>query len=312
MFHLIMKFSITIFIVALSFPLFSCKVRKSSTPAPTPLSAAPEVMSGFILAKKDAMLPVGSVLSRETRDSLFDGTIKIVSQGQDITGTIVSENVQTETLTILSDAQMRLHTKPTVVTAKIIVNDAEQNTPKEKSSPLDSLNVLLDKQESKWTASLENGATPSDSQKKALEKQAANFNSADEVIQYGDMARQPGDKWSVDIATLQSFGGYVSGTAKGKIEFEFVEIATFEGAECAIIKSTFIASGTTPEEDDQASMTANIKGTTIIYRSIKDLTDLQTTVDGEIEIKGLAGPNAELMIKGKNRSSTKTTIKKPN
>ena len=306
-----MKFFITISIVVFNLSLFSCKIRKSSSSTSTPLSVAPALQAGYILAKKDAMLPVGSEIARETKESLNDATIQISAQGQDIQGTMSSENLQTEKLTILSTTQMRLHTKPTAVTAKIVVNDAEQDTPKEKSGPLDSLNVLLEKHDGKWVASLENGSSPSDAQKKALEKQAANFNSADEVLLYGDSPRQPGDKWEVDISTLQAFGGFLAGTAKGKIELEFVEITSFEGVECAVIKATYSTTGKTSEEDGQASMNATLKATNTTYRSISDLTDLQSTIEGDIEIKGPAGENAELTIKGKSRSVTTSSIKKP-
>ncbi len=303
-----MKISTTIFIVAFSLPLFSCKSRKSSSSTSVPVTMAPTVEANYILAKKDAMLPVGSEIARETKETLNDCTFLIKAQGQEVQGALTIDTVHTEKLTILSSTQMRLHINPNSGTAKLVANGQELNAPKIKSLPLDSLNVLLEKVDGKWVASLESGATPSEAQKKALEKQAANLNSEDELLLYGDAARQPGDKWQVDISTLQSFDEFLAGTAKGNIEMEFVEITTFEGGECALIKSTVSASGKT--RYGKASIDATLKATNTTYRSIDDLIDLQTTIERDSEIKVPAGENGELACKVKNLSVTKVSIKK--
>lgn len=251
------------------------------------------------------------MLERETKEGLVNATMLISAPGQDITGEMSVENTQTETITILSATQIRVMHKPTTVVAKIIVNGKEENAPSDKPGPLDSLNVLLDKSDGKWTASIENGATPSEAQKKALEEQAAMYNANDELLLYGEAERMPGDKWDVDIATLRTFAGTMPGTGKGMIHLEFVEITNFNGVECALIKSTFEVAGKTPPEGSQPSMDATLKAENITYRSLSDFTDLQTTIKGDIMIKGPAGENVELTINGKNLSETKVTIKHP-
>ncbi|RYD17614.1 MAG: hypothetical protein EOP88_25655 [Verrucomicrobiaceae bacterium] len=291
-------------LVLLPFVFASCGKKTTEKSADTP--AAEAASDAVVLAKKDFLPPVGSVLTRVSSMSMEDSVLKVQAGPQEMEGTATQKGSSKETIEALSADKVRRVVISKKSGGKMTINGNDQPTG-DKTDPLEGKPVLLERKDGKWTAGLESGEADAD-QRKSLDKMAEEITRNSDFQMYGDTPRKIGDKWDVDPSKLMSFAD--SKNLTGSYSVEFVSVEEFQGTKCAVLKATFEMNGEIPSEGEGAPMKMTLKGTAVSKRSIADMLDLDVDVDGTMTVKGSPAPNVNLEVKGPVKITEKNSLGK--
>jgi hypothetical protein len=299
------KRSALVLAAGLSILLTACGEKQQTGAAPA------ESDNTVILAKKNYVPSVGSIVTNEFTMSLVDGALKFKAGPQEMEGTMNNTESTKEIVEVLSPTKLRrtLASKDSIT--KMTINGQTQEPPP-KSDALVGQPVILDLTDGTWTATLENG-TPDDDESKALSKVAKRFNDDGDLHTYGDTPRKPGDTWEMNpeqLATLLDLDN-----AAGNCTVEFVDFEEFQGTRCALLKLTFNI--TARQNNDEANtegdkpMTIAMQATATVHRSIPDMIDLAVNIEGTMTVDGIPQEGMTLHIEGPVRFTGKTSLKKP-
>lgn len=268
-------------------------------------AAAVAKSEGHVLAKKDALPPVGKVRTKESSMEMKDAVLDIEAGGQKMNGSMSRKDTKVETFEALSATKARRTLVSTKNEGSMVMNGQEQPTPTPED-PLTGVPVLLELKDGKWTAALESGTATAD-QTTALEKVAKEMVSDDDYIMYGDKPRKPGDKWSVDPKSLTAFGEAEGLT--GSFDVEFVEVKEVQGVSCAVLKTVFDVTGKTSSKEGDPGMTMTLKGEAATNRSLADQIDLDANINCQVSIEGNPAPQVQMKAKGPMTMTSKASLK---
>jgi len=283
----------------------SCKEKTGTAGGSASGGAAAAKADGHVLAKKDALPPVGKVLTKESTMEMKDAVLDIEAAGQKMNGTMSRKDTKVETFEALSPTKIRRTLVSNTNDGKMVMNGQEQPTPA-PADPLVGLPVIIEKKEGTWTAALESGTATPD-QTTALDKVAKEMTKNDDFIIFGDKPRKPGDKWSVDPKSLGTFGEAEG--LSGTFDVEFVEVKDVQGVSCAVIKTVFDVTGKTSSNGGEPGMTMTLKGEALANRSLADLIDGDSKIDSSVLIEGSPASQVQMTAKGPMTMTTKSTLK---
>lgn len=260
----------------------------------------------YVLAKKNFVPPTGTKLSKEVSSDFKEAAMKINAAGQSIDGTMTRTESCTETREVVSPEKIRLVTESREVVGKMNIAGQEQPTP-EQPDPLLKKAILLELKEGKWTAGLEGGGEPSETQKAGLEKLAVAANTDSDYHMYGDTPRKVGDEWPVDPSKT----GFGDGAAlAGTYSVKFVEVKDVDGVKCAVLKSVYDLVGKVETGNDEG-LGMQMKGEAVATRSLADLTDLNVEINATMTLEGSPEEGVAMNIKGPMKGVQKIAVKKP-
>lgn len=261
----------------------------------------------YVLAKKNDVPPVGTVLTKDFSMGMKDGKVKISAGGQQIDGTMNRGETKKETAEVLSATKIKTTLLEQKIEGAMIVNGEEQDT----SEPEDALlktPVIMELKAGKWSATLESGAEPTAEQKTSLEKAAKEANTDTNFEMYGDTPRKVGDEWKVDPAKT---GFADEADVKGDYTVKFVEVKEVDGVKCAVLKATYDFKGGLKAGDGEFSGTISLKGEAVSTRSIADMTDLEVKITATMTMEGSPAEGVTMRVVGPTLGSQKIAIKKP-
>lgn len=292
--------------------LAGCSLLLTACGKKQPIQAtATEVDNAVILAEKNHIQPVGTIVTKEFTMTISDGVMKFKVGDQEMEGTMTTTESSKEIIEVLSPTKLRRTLANKDTSSTITINGQTQQPP----SPSDDLvgqAVILERSDGTWNAKLE-GGSPDDDEAKALSKVAKKFSIDDDFLTYGGTPRKPGDEWDMDPAQLGTL--LDSENATGNCTVEFIDFEEFQGIRCALLKLTFNISAKQPaEEVDSESgepMSMTMQGTATVHRSIADKMDLAVAVEGTTTIGGAPQDEASFLVEGPIRISEKISLKKP-
>ena len=268
-------------------------------------AAAVTKADGHVLAKKNALPPVGKGRTEESSMAMKDAVLDIEAGGQKMAGTMSRKDTKLETLEALSPTKARRTLVSTKNEGKMVMNGQEQQTPS-PSDPLTGVPVVVELKDGQWTATLESGTATPD-QTTALGKVAKELASDDDYVMYGDTPRKPGDQWTVDPKSLTAFGDAEGLT--GSFNVEFVEVKDVQGVPCAVLKTVFDITGKAASKEGEAGMSMKLKGESLVNRSLADQIDLDGKIDCSVSIEGSPAPQVQMTAKGPMTMATKASLK---
>lgn len=285
--------------------VISCKEKTAATGSASGEAAAVATADGHVLAKKNALPPVGKVRTEESSMEMKDAALDIEAGGQKMNGSMSRKDSKVETLEALSATKARRTLVSTKNEGKMVMNGQEQQTPS-PSDPLTGLPVIIELKDGHWTATLETGTATPD-QTTALAKVAKELASDDDYSMYGDTPRKPGDKWTVDPKNLTAFGDAEG--LSGSFNVEFVEIKDVGGVSCAVLKTTFDIDGKAASKEGEPGMSMKLKGESVVNRSLADQMDIDGKIDCAVSIEGSPAPQVQMTAKGPMQMTTKASLK---
>lgn len=304
-----MKFRTLSILAALPLLVISCKEK--TAPAAKEISSsapvAPPADAPVILAKRGHLPPAGTKAEMDASMNMDGATMHIEAGGQQMEGIADQSMKAKEKLEFLPEGKIRRTIVTKKNSGKMKINGMDQPTP-ESADPLEGKPVLIAKQDGKWTASLEDGSSPSPEQLPAIESMAKPFNNETDVETYGEAPRKVGEKWNVDPSKIGSFADAENLT--GTYAIEFLRVEDYQGTPCAVLKADVDIKGKTAAKGG-VSMDVRIRGEVTSYRSLKDLTDLQMKTDGTINIDGAPAPGMSIHIEGPFKVSQKVVVTAP-
>lgn len=292
-------------IALLPFLFISCGKKSAGKTAESP--AAEATTEGIVLARKDFLPAVGTVVTTVASMDMEDAVMKVKAGPQEMEGTATQKSSGKETLEILSPEKLRRNVISKKNSGKMSINGNEQPAD-DKTDPLEGIPVIVERKGGTWTAALESGDKPDAAQQKGLDKMVDEIVRNSDLQMYGAAPRKVGDKWEVDPSKLMNFGEAEQIT--GTYSVEFVSVEDFQGTKCAVLKGIFEIKGKTVSEGNAPPMDLHFKGQAMSRRSIADMQDLDVEVDGTMAINGSPAPNVELEVKGPARITQKTSLGK--
>lgn len=291
--------------------LTSCKEKSESGAAASGTADAPKAAvaksDGHVLAKKDALPPVGKTRTKEMTMEMKEAALNIEAAGQKMEGTMSRKDTKVETLETLSAGKARRILVSSTGEGTMVMNGQEQPAPEPKD-PLVGVPVILELKDGKWTAALESGAATPELEKE-LDKVVKEYTKDDDLAMYGDKPRKPGDKWDVDPKTLSNFGDAQDLT--GSFNVEFVEVKEVQGVRCAVLKTLFDVAGDADTDDATGApaMKIKLKGEALVHRSLADLIDVDGKITGNMAIDGTPAPQVNMHAEGPMILTNKASIK---
>lgn len=299
----VMKTAATAFLTTFALLLAACGEKK---PAAGDAGVTPD--GAYVLAKKDVLPPVGTVLTKDQEMKMEAGAVTLQAGGQELNGTMDRTMRSKETTEILGADRLRRLLVSKEESGEMKLNGQAQPTPG-TPDPLLGLPALLERKDGTWTATLENGSTPSAAQKTRLETLAQEANRDSDFAMYGDTPRKPGDKWDVDPSKLSNFG--VQENLSGTFTVQFLKIEEFKGESCALLNSTFDMKGKSAGEGGTPPMDVRLKGEALSRRSTARMIDLDAQINATMTIDGAPGPGFTMHVEGPMKMSEMVTVKAP-
>ncbi|WP_367870723.1 hypothetical protein [Luteolibacter sp. Populi] len=265
-----------------------------------------EAGEGYVLAKKDAPMPIGAKFTEETSFDMKSGKVVLSTEGEeDMEGTMKITGVESITTEALSPTRYRrIQTKNEETSTMAIAGETVEEPA--VLGPLTGVPVILEEKDGKYSATLEAGV-PTPEQEKELAEIAGEFAQREDLVTYGEVARKPGDKWKVDPKLLAEFAG--AKDLDGSLTVEFVEIKEVGGIRCAVLKSVLDFTGTMAD-DDLENATMRVQGEYTALRSLVDLMDLETKLEANFTIKG-ESDGTSILTDGPMSARVRNTLTKP-
>jgi hypothetical protein len=273
---------------------------------PADTAGAPPPDDSVVLARKHFIPPVGTVGTKISSMRMVEVPMKMTVGSQTLEGTATQNQDGKETYEVLSETKVRRVIVSHESSGKMSINGNEQPTP-DKPESLLGLPVILERSGDQWSASLENGETPTKEQQDRIDKMIEEAQRESDFQMYGDAPRKIGDKWNVDPAKLLNFGD--AEDVAGDYTVEFTELKDFQGVRCAVLKGTFDFKGKTGAEADAMDM--RIKGEVVSVRSLPDMVDLDVNMNGTVTFSGSPGQDMEIQIEGPITVTEKISLNKP-
>lgn len=299
----VMKNYFAIASMGLALSLISCGKKETATG--NAQAAAPE--GTYVLATDDLLLPVGKTHQVSITMEMKDASLEFSMGGNKMEGTMSQKTDSVETAEALSAEKLRHVIVSEVDTGTVVMQGQEQPTP-QKTNPIAGIPVIVENQNGKITATLENGSAD-DAQTAELEKIVRKYEYNEGYVMYGDTPRKPGDRWDADPAKLTNFAGGTN--LSGTFSVEFKSIEEIDGVTCAKLECEFDLKGKTLADEKESEMAIAIKGKADVIRSIKDLADLDVRVSGTVNVSGEPGEGMSMSAEGPVTMHQKTVVKTP-
>lgn len=261
---------------------------------------------GHVLARAGNVPAAGVTWTQSSTHEMPESSLTVSVGEQTLDGTMSSKEITNEVLEGISPAKIRRILTSKTNESHMILMKQEQPIP-EKADPLQGLPVILELKDGKWTAALEEGEADAE-QKTALAEVAKEQQQEGDLALYGDVPRQPGDKWDVDPAKLPAFAGAEG--LKGTFAVEFVEVKDVAGTPCAVLKSVFDLTGTSHEEEDSPKMALKLKGEAVVHRSLADRVDLESKLTATLVAEGKPDAEATMKMQGPFSATVKVAVEK--
>jgi len=257
----------------------------------------------YVLAKKDYVPPVGSVLETDESMNLKEGKMQMNLQGQPMDGVMSITESATEKVEVLAADKLRYTLIKSANQQKMVMMG--QAMPAEnKAKAIVGKAIILTRKDGKWSGALEEGKATAEETLEIKGVVEKNNNRSDFKI-YGDAPRKVGDEWEVDGSDLMGFD-----ELEGKVKVKFVKVEKLNGTDCAVLDCSFEVKGY-PEEVQGAEM--GVSGKVMVHRSLKDMIDVSTKFNGTMAMNGNMEPQPGMKIGMKMKgamvmqSSTKVT-----
>lgn len=253
-----------------------------------------EEAAGHVLAKAGWLPPGGTVFSQRETSELGDAELKLKFDFETAKGTFSRKTVSNEMYEGLGEGKARRVLMSRTTEMRRVIEGIEQPEPEEHDE-LQGLPVIVEFKEGKWSGALEEGeATPE--QKVAVEELLERLRAEPDLVIYGTEARKPGETWKVEPKELKEFCGARS--LEGDFSVQFLEVKEMAGTPCAVLKSVFDLKGRLPAKKGEAQLKMTVKGEILSHRSLNDLVDLESKLNGTVVMDGAPGGGLTFSIEG--------------
>ena len=272
-------------------------------------NVAPETKEeSIVLAQRHFLPAAGTIATKNNTMTMLDAAMTVKAGPQELPGKMTRTEAGKETLEILAPHKVRRLLVSKSTSGKMTINGTDQPVP-EKPDPLAGKPVIVEQVGGKWSATLEEGGTPSPAQQGRLTRMAKEAERDSDFEMYGDTPRKVGDKWSVDPGKLMSFGD--AEALSGDYKVELVELKEVAGVRCAVLKAVFDFKGKTEAEGDDPQMDIRFVGDVVATRSIVDMIDLDVEMNATVTLAGTPAPQVSMHVEGPMRMTEKVSLKKP-
>ena len=252
-------------------------------------SASAEDAKSYVLAKKDYVPPVGTVLESSEAMNLKEGKMQMNFQGQPMEGLMSITESASEKVEILAADKIR-YTLVKRASQQKMVMMGQAMPAEDKAKSIVGKAIVLTKKEGEWVGALEEGKASAQEELeiKSVADQHNNKYKSDHKI-YGDAPRKVGDEWEVDGSDLMGFDDM-----EGKVKVKFTKVEKLDGVDCAVLDCTFEVKGSPEDLKGVEEMT--VTGKILVHRSIKDLVDVSADFTGTITMTGNMEPQPGMKI----------------
>lgn len=260
-----------------SLALVSCG-EKESAPADASTDPAPAGPKTYLIYDPSFTPEVGRVYSDVMENTMSGGQVTLVAQGQEMKGTMKSED-RTETTV----KQLEGGSKREIIIAEsgsnvMILNGSPTPDSWEPSVLLKEA-VIYTKKDGVWEAKLESG-TPTEEQEEQLAELVKLKNQNVDQQVYGTDPRAVGETWTSSLSGVSFFGEVES--SEGEVTLTLNKVEDCEGQLCAFMTGTMKYDAVVPEDEEGTKGTISLDVEFDYIRSLDQQVDLKGTSKGDM------------------------------
>ena len=236
-----------------------------------------EVKKGpsFVLAKKDAVLPVGTKVAVSGKFLIEDVQLSIRDSRQLEVGSYWSTREKTMQYEVVAPSKLNVKVESSLEKVRVLRKD-QPLSEESKNGSLVGIPMVVELKDGKWSSSPVQKIELNEQQQEAALELVDSVSGIEGLRMYGSEPRHVGQNWNV---TPSAIPGMEDSEVSGTFKLSFDRLEEFDGHQCAVLIGMIAVTGTQGE-----GLTSQMSASTTIYRSIEHMVDLKMKIEGRLTL----------------------------